>query len=109
MPTYLYLGKYTAKGMAGAMQESFAARDQEIRGLMESLGGKVLNYSFCLGEYDFVIMAELPDTQSALVAPMMAGAADTVRVVTIELMSAADMDRTVSLMNKVRFRVAGGA
>lgn len=109
MLTFVYLGKYTARGIQGAMKDSFVAREDEMRKVFASLGGKLLTYGFCMGEYDFIIVAEVPNRKAALAPPMIAGAAATVTVVSIELMSPREMDEIAGLAQSAHFRVAGEA
>lgn len=109
MPTFVYLGKYTSKGINGAITDTFVARDQEMRRVFESFGGRLLTYGFCMGEYDFIIVAEVPNRKAALVPPMIAGAAGTVNVISIELMSPSEMDEISKLAQSAGFKVAGEA
>jgi uncharacterized protein with GYD domain len=109
MPTFVYLGKYTAKGIAGAMNDTFAARNAEMEKVFAALGGRLLTYGFCMGQYDFIIVAEVPNRKAALIPPIIAGAAGTVSVVSIELMTPSEMDEMTALAQAVGFRVAGEA
>ena len=63
---YLVLGKYTAQGLAGALQEGFQSRHDNIANAVKSLGGKLIDYSFCAGEYDFTILTEWDDETKRL-------------------------------------------
>lgn len=109
MPTFVYLGKYTSKGIHGAMKDTFVARDAEMKKVFESFGGRLLTYGFCMGKYDFIIVADVPNRKAALVPPMIAGAAGTVNVVSIELMSPSEMDEISKLAQSAGFKVAGEA
>ena len=107
MPTFVYLGNYTASGLEGAMRYGFESRVTAVSDGLEAHGGKLLQMGFCLGEYDFVIVADVPDRKTALIAPMVAGAAGTVSVSTIELISAIEMSEVASMAKSSDFRVAG--
>jgi uncharacterized protein with GYD domain len=63
MPTYVTLYKWTDQ--AAKDVKNAPARFQVSRKLIESLGGKVLGVYVTMGEYDVVIMAELPNDEVA--------------------------------------------
>lgn len=66
MHTYLYTGRYTADGVRGVIGEGGAAREAATRALFESLGGRIVTYGFVMGEWDFVILAEMPSDLSLI-------------------------------------------
>lgn len=107
MGLYLYIGSYSAEGVKGVMVEGGRKREAETRRLVKSVGGKILHYAFAMGDFDFVIVAEMPDDKAALVAPMLACATGTVHVKTTKLLSPAEMDEVCKLAGKGRFRAAG--
>jgi uncharacterized protein with GYD domain len=63
MPTYVTLYKWTDQ--AAKDVKNAPARFQVSRKLIESLGGKVLGVYVTMGEYDVVIMSELPNDEVA--------------------------------------------
>ena len=64
MATFFIFGKYAA---AGAEAIS-ASRTEEARGLIQRLGGRVIDIYALLGEYDVVIIADLPRMAEAMQA-----------------------------------------
>ncbi|MGA1508038.1 MAG: GYD domain-containing protein [Actinobacteria bacterium] len=107
MPTFVYLGNYTALGLEGAMRDGFESRVTAVSDLLEAHGGQLVSMGFCMGEYDFVIVADIPSRKAALVAPMVAGSAGTVSVATIELISASEMSEIASMAKVSQFKTAG--
>ena len=107
MAQYLYIGSYTADGASGVLAEGGEAREQETRKLFESLGGKVLFYAFAFGDFDFLIIAELEDDNSALVPPMLASTTGTVSVKTTKLVKSQDMSAIAEMARNAKFRAAG--
>ena len=93
---YLVLGNYTADGLAGAMKVGFESRFDAIVKAVTDLGGTLIEYSFCQGTYDFVILTEWEDESKAMLMPMVAMASGTVQSHSIRLMSAQEMDQTRS-------------
>jgi uncharacterized protein with GYD domain len=57
-------------------------RLEAIRPVLEKLGGRIVNAYFAFGDYDFVLIAELPDNVSAAalaIAASAGGACKTVK------------------------------
>lgn len=109
MAKFMYLGKYTTEGLKGLAAEGGTRRMEATERLVASIGGKVVEYSFAVGEYDFVLIIEVPDNASGLVAPILTGASGTVRVLTVPLVSPAQIDEVCSRIPSTTFRPAGGA
>lgn len=107
MRKYMYLGTYTGEGIKGVAAEGGTAREEATRALFENLGGRITEYSFMFGAYDFVIIADMPDHSAALVPPMMAGSTGTVRVMTVELLPPAVLDDASRTAKGLAFRAAG--
>ncbi len=64
MGYYLIQLAYTAEA-AKAMVKNPQNREDTARAAMESLGGKAHSFFFAFGEYDAVIIAELPNNVAA--------------------------------------------
>jgi uncharacterized protein with GYD domain len=77
MPTYLIQGCYTAEAIA-AMVKKPEDRSVAVRGLVESLGGKLEGFWLASGEHDFVGIMQLPDLQTAAAFSLAAAAGGAV-------------------------------
>ena len=64
MAYYLFQAAYTADALA-ALSKKPQNRMEIIGQTLEKLGGKLVGGWFCFGDYDVVIVAELPDNVSA--------------------------------------------
>jgi len=64
MAHYLFQAAYTAQALATLIKKP-ENRIEVVRAAVEKLGGKVLSGWFCFGEYDVVLVCELPDNVSA--------------------------------------------
>jgi uncharacterized protein with GYD domain len=107
MVRYLYLGKYSTEGLKGLAAEGGTKRREATGQLVESLGGRMTEYAFAVGEYDFIVIAEMPDDTAALVPSIMAGSTGTVRVLTVPLRSPAEIDAVSARIAEATFRAAG--
>ena len=74
MPRYLVQASYT-----GAAAASFLSNPQDrvsgLKAIVEKLGGKLDSFEFCLGEYDVVALATLPDDTTAAALSLAVNAA----------------------------------
>jgi len=65
-------------------------RSVAVRNLIEKLGGKMLAFYYCFGDYDGVVIAEFPDNASSLattLASFSAGGTTTLKttvLITVE-------------------------
>lgn len=76
MPLYLYQAAYTSQGWATLIEKP-QNRIEAVRPAVEKLGGKIRGAYFSFGEYDVVLIAEMPDNVSmaALAMAIAAGGA----------------------------------
>jgi uncharacterized protein with GYD domain len=76
MSYYLFQGSYTAEA-AAKLVSSPQNRAEVVATVVERMGGKVLGSWLAFGDYDIVMIAELPDNVSAAAFSMaaMAGGA----------------------------------
>lgn len=69
MSRYMIQASYT-KEAAAALVEQPEDRSEVVRPLIEQLGGHLLDFYFCLGDYDVVLIADLPNDTAALAFDM---------------------------------------
>jgi uncharacterized protein with GYD domain len=81
MPTYVILGNFTDQGIR-AYKDS-PKRAQAFRELVESMGGKVVDVYWTLGQYDLVAIAEAPDDETAAAIAVKQGSLGNVRTLTM--------------------------
>ncbi|HKV57785.1 MAG TPA: GYD domain-containing protein [Ktedonobacteraceae bacterium] len=65
MAFYMIQGTYTTEAWA-AMTKNPQDRRIPIREMAQKLGGRLIDVYYCFGEYDVVVLAELPDDNAAL-------------------------------------------
>jgi len=74
-----------------AMVEHPQNREEVARKATESLGGRLLSFYFCFGEFDAVLIAEIPDNVSAAAIAMGVGSTGALsKFQTTPLMTAAE-------------------
>ena len=76
MPTYISLIQFTQQGLS-KIKESPARLDHARKGY-EAAGGKIKDFYLVMGEYDIVVIAELPNDEAAAKLAMTLGAAGNI-------------------------------
>ena len=99
MAYYLLRAKYAQDSMNALVQRPEDRMLTTTR-LLKEVGGRLHYYFFCFGEYDIVLLFELPDNVSAASLAMTMSAAGTVtETETIPLLT---MEEAIDAMNQAR-------
>jgi uncharacterized protein with GYD domain len=73
MPIYITQGRYTRDAIKGMIVKPEDRADATVR-LIGKVGGRLLGYSVTFGDYDFMVIADVPnDVQMAAVLPAAGG------------------------------------
>ncbi len=64
MPLFMYQGAYTAELWAAQIKNPQNRVEAIGRQACEAVGGKLVGGWLCFGEYDLVLVAEVPDIES---------------------------------------------
>ena len=71
MPIFICQGRYTANALKG-MTTNPENRSQTVRTLFRAAGGELLNWYLTFGDYDWMVIAEMPDERAMLSAVIAA-------------------------------------
>ena len=97
MAHYLIQVSYNNQGISDLVKNP-QDRSTAIRSVIEGMGGRIESFYFAFGDYDAVVIAELPDNASAAAFAMAVGAGGAMRSYkTTVLMT---MDEAVEAMRK---------
>ena len=97
MPVYLHQIAYSREGWQALLAQP-QDRIEAVRPAIEKLGGKIRNPWFTFGEYDIVLITDMPDNVSAAAISMaFAGSGACKSVQTTPLMST---EEAVSAMRR---------
>ena len=80
MAHYMYQAAFTSDAWA-TLAKNPQDRTEAVRTLIEGVGGKLISYHFAFGEYDIVVMAELPDNVSAAAGAIAVAVGGAVKAV----------------------------
>jgi uncharacterized protein with GYD domain len=89
MPTYISLANLTSQGVKDA--KSITSRIEDTRKLFESLGAKLKEVYLVTGQYDYVVIAEAPDDETAARAVLSLVSKGNVRTQTFRAFTAKEM------------------
>ncbi len=106
MAKYMVTASYSADGLKGLYKDKASGRREAVRQALESVGGKLECAYYALGEFDVVIIADLPDNVAASALSLAASATGLVRTRTTALLTVEETDK--ALATTVKFRGAGG-
>ncbi len=80
MPLYMIQSAFTADAWA-VMAKTPQNRGESVRPAIEQLGGKLISYYFSFGDYDSLVIAELPDNATACAASIAAAAGGAIKAI----------------------------
>jgi uncharacterized protein with GYD domain len=77
MPLYMYEAAYTPESLAAQLKKPQNRADAVGRAACEAVGGKLVGSWYCFGEYDLMIVADVPNNESmaAIALAIAAGGA----------------------------------
>jgi uncharacterized protein with GYD domain len=74
MPIFITQGRFTREYVRGGLAKP-EDRHAALSKLCEQAGGKMLSLHFTLGQYDFMLLTEMPDAKSAAAISLVAAGA----------------------------------
>lgn len=81
METYITLGKYTREGVQNI--KDGPERIQAARQAIEQAGGKWVGWYLTMGQYDFVVITQGPNAQTAAALTLAIGMQGNIRTETL--------------------------
>lgn len=82
MPVYVSLIKFTEQGIT-TMKQQGIARSEAVQRNIDSLGGRLLDAYYCLGEYDAVAILEFPNNRAAMKAAVLNSSLGHIKITTM--------------------------
>ena len=79
MALYMYQAAYTGESWAAQLKDPQNRADSVGRALCEAAGGKLVGAWYCFGEYDLVLVADMPNAESMAAIVLAVGAGGAVR------------------------------
>jgi uncharacterized protein with GYD domain len=92
---YLATGAYTPKGAAGLLETGAVRRADQLGQIAGSLGGRLVDLYFGMGEDDTFIIFELPDNAAAAGLTKRVTASDTGHCNIMPIFTPEEMDQAI--------------
>jgi uncharacterized protein with GYD domain len=105
MPKMMFYGAYTREGVQGLMKEGGTGRRKAVEQLVASAGGKLEALYWGFGAYDVYVIADVPDNATGASVSLAVGAAGSVKLNTVVLMTAEELDEATK--KSVSYRAPG--
>jgi uncharacterized protein with GYD domain len=96
---------YSTDGARGLLKEGGTARRAAVQKVVESMGGKVEAFYFAYGDADAYVITDLPDVATAAALSLTVSASGAVRLSTIPLITAEEID--AASKKSVAYRAPG--
>jgi uncharacterized protein with GYD domain len=105
MAKYLFQASYAAEGVKGLEKDKATKRKAALTKAVESVGGKLEALYWSFGDYDWVLIADLPDNVSASAFSLAVSGSGLLRTVTTPLLTADEVDAAFG--KKAKFQAPG--
>ena len=104
MALYMFEAAFTSDAWA-TLAKNPQDRTEAVRTLLQGIGGKLISYYFAFGDYDVVVLAELPDNGAAAATAIAVAAGGAIRAVkTTPLLSVQEGVEAMRKAGEVNYR-----
>ena len=104
MALYMFEAAFTSDAWA-TLAKNPQDRTEAVRTLLQGIGGKLISYYFAFGDYDVVVLAELPDNGAAAATAIAVAAGGAIRAVkTTPLLSAQEGVEAMRKAGEVNYK-----
>ncbi len=94
MPTYIVLARFTQEGIQNIKQSP--SRLDAVKQIFESMGAKIKDFYLVTGEYDMVLIGEVPDDETVAKLALTVGSTGAVRSVTLRAFTEAEYRKIIA-------------
>jgi uncharacterized protein with GYD domain len=106
MPKYLWEASYNSEGVKGVVKEGGSGRRDAIEKLVSAAGGTLEAFYFSFGDSDVIVVADLPDEQTATAVALTVNSGGLVSLKTTVLLTPEEVDAAAK--QSVDYRPPGG-
>lgn len=105
MPKYLIQASYSAEGIKGLAMDKASGRKAAVSKAISSVGGKMESMYYSFGDYDVVVIADLPDASSAASMAFSVSSSGLAHTRTTPLLTVEETDK--ALEKSVKYKAPG--
>ncbi len=92
MPKYLWQASYNSEGVQGVVKEGGSGRRDAIETLVSAAGGTLEGLYFSFGDSDVIVIADLPDEETATAIALTINGGGLVTLKTTVLLTPEQVD-----------------
>ncbi len=96
MPAFLTLNRFTEQGIRNV--KDTVNRAKATRQAIEAAGGQVIGFWWALGQYDFIALVEVPDTETGVRLALATGMQGNLQTESLQIFSEEEMERIVKAL-----------
>ena len=105
MPLYMYQAAYTSESWAAQLKNPENRMGNVVRAICESAGGKLVGAWYCFGDYDIMVIADLPNNESMTAMALAEAAGGSIKTAkTTVLMSGEEAVAAMKKANTVTYK-----
>ncbi len=111
MPIFVTQGRFTREYVRGGLAKP-EDRQAAIARLCEQAGGRMISLHFTLGQYDFMVLSDMPDAQAAAMLSLVASGAGGIQdVITTQAFTTAQAKELFERAGKIAgaYKPMGGS
>ena len=94
MPTYIVLARFTQEGIENIKESP--SRLDAAKQVFESMGAKIKEFYLVTGEYDAIMIGEVPDDETVAKLALTIGSTGAVRSVTLRAFTEAEYRKIIA-------------
>jgi uncharacterized protein with GYD domain len=92
MPKYVISASYTHEGVEGVRTKGGSSRRDAVAETAKSMGGELEAFYFAFGDYDALVLVDLPDNEAAAAVALSVDAAGGATTKTTVLLTPEEVD-----------------
>jgi uncharacterized protein with GYD domain len=96
---------YSAEGAKGLRKDGGTKRRHVVKKAIESLGGTLESFYYCLGDFDAILIVELPDSVAAAAMSLAVTSTGAVHLSTYPLLTPEEIDKATA--KKTAYKAPG--
>lgn len=102
MPKYMYRVSYTQSGIQGVLKEGGTSRKDFVGKMAAQMGGSIESFYYTFGDQDVIVIADMPDDETAAAISMAVGASGAASIETTVLLEPSAIDKATSITTGYR-------
>jgi uncharacterized protein with GYD domain len=102
MPKYMYRVSYTQSGIQGVLKEGGTSRKDFVGKMAAQMGGSIESFYYTFGDQDVIVIADMPDEETAAAISMAVGASGAASIETTVLLEPSSIDKATGITTGYR-------